>query len=201
MTIQNDDIKLYIMAFKEAWAKSKEADYEMRKTEAKNAAAEVVPSVAEAMRIWAIYFRPGNNGPKGLAPVKTPQIELGANASRAIGTALMEMGALPKTHSSTENLSAVTLYRMWVDQNKTIPTDSALSHFGDLAAPTWAAARIALKNEGYEFNKLPNGFGWEVLARPMKAEEKLMVAMQDRPQDIVALLMEHPDLVGKLLAQ
>lgn len=69
-------------------------------------------------------------------------------------------------------------YRSWCEQNDFVPRDALLLHFTDHAASTWAGIRRALRQEGYEFEEMKQG--WRVF-RPGALRPKLLPVPKQQP--------------------
>ena len=86
-----------------------------------------------------------------------------------------EQPILPVIPSPSSPLSVIKLYRLWIENNPTVPCDSFFYFFGLMDKPTviddLKNMRTVMAKEGYEFESVPGMMIIQVVKRPESLEE------------------------------
>jgi hypothetical protein len=100
---------------------------------------------------------------------------------------------LPKEVSVNEQwingFKASDLYRSWVEINDFVPNDQCLDHFTGFNWNTYANIRKRLKSEGFEFEKVENG--WKVTKKKLPTIEEVETMVSSQLQSLTSVIVEE----------
>lgn len=167
----DDAISMYCESYKEAFLKSSRLSFSGKKKEAKNVANSIFPELARAlnaMTISSVYPDRFDENDRELVDIGYKLVA----ALRKInikGFYLSNNGKIrekkskqPKERDGTKS----TPYQSWVDTHDFVAGDILLAHFCNTTSAAIGAIRFRLRQQGYEFSQVDNG--WRVDKRPAK---------------------------------